>query len=364
MGRRIDYAVAQEVLDQEFANAELDYAAGNPIGVPVAFSEAIELLFRSRTQAYREALVGCALARIVDNVIDLTLPYMNQGANAFSGRMLDERVVNPFLHDRTIPCSRAPYLSSLRRNISFVAETARGLQDVPAFNAMLAAIALLQVANEQTAREYLRFVLYHFLRLREAAQVNLARINRLSLEQYDVLIDSLLAVPSGGLMPVLLSVAMFQTLNTSFARNWNIQWQGINVADRAAGAGGDITISVAQQTILAVEVTERTIDRARVVSTFTTKILPHAIEDYLFLFSMALPTPDARTTAQQYFAQGHEIGFLPVKLWIVNCLGIVGAQNRRVFIDNLLALLAAPDVPAALKVGWNDCLRNLLETGV
>lgn len=363
MGRPIDYTVAQQVLDQEFANAEQDHAAGIPVAVPNEFALAVDLLFQSRTQAFREALVGCAIARIVDDLIDITSPYMKHGDTAFNGRTLDERVVNPFLRDRAIPCSVAPYLSALRRSIRFVPETAIGLRDQRAWDAMLKAVAFLQQANQQTARDYLRFVLYFFLDLRAAAQINLARINRLSLEQHENLIDCLLALPSGGLMPVLLSVAMFQTLNASFALNWNIEWQGINVADRIAGAGGDITISANEQTILAVEVTERTIDRARVVSTFTTKILPNAIDDYLFLFTIALPTAEARTVAQQYFAQGHEIGFLSVKTWIVNCLGIIGHQNRSLFVDNFLALLAGPDVPAALKVGWNDCLSRVLETG-
>jgi len=48
-------------------------------------------------------LIGCALARLHDDEIDITKPYMNQGDDAFNGRTLDERVVNPFLQENEIP---------------------------------------------------------------------------------------------------------------------------------------------------------------------------------------------------------------------------------------------------------------------
>jgi hypothetical protein len=159
----------------------------------------------------------------------------------------------------------------------------------------------------------------------------------------------------------LLAVAMFQTLNHCFSIGWLIEWQGINVADRASEVGGDITIKVADEVILAVEVTERPIDRARIQSTFATKALRHGIADYLFFFAAAVPTPDARALAKQYMGQGHDISFLPVKDWLLSSLGTVGPRCRADFTLNFIRLLGAADVPVRLKLAWNQHVRRLLE---
>ena len=187
-------------------------------------------------------------------------------------------------------------------------------------------------------------MLTEFVRLREAANIQLAQIARLSLEQYRILIAGMLAVPSGGLIPVLLAVAMFQTIKECFKLGWVIEWQGINVADQASGAGGDITIKDDGETVLVVEVTERSIDRSRVVATFNTKIALHGISDYLFFFGNAGPGDEAKEAARQYFAQGHDISFLSVEEWLVHSLGTVGPKCRRMFTEKFLNLLGLREV--------------------
>ena len=97
----INYDAATRLLEDVFARVEADFLQGLP---PPAFSEevraALVAVFASRTQAYREVLVGCTIARIQDKKVNIRLPYVDQGADAFSGRSLDERVVNPLLQAR------------------------------------------------------------------------------------------------------------------------------------------------------------------------------------------------------------------------------------------------------------------------
>jgi len=360
MGRPIDYEVARNILRGEFEAAEIELRDNAAAAVPAVIRESTERLFSSSTQAFREALVGCCLARIIDQEIDIRLVYMNQGEKAFNARTLDQSVVNPFLKDRMVPCSTGPYLSALRRNVSLHEETARGLRDREAFGALLAFVGELEVASTARAGEYLRHLLRRFVQLREAANIQLAHIARLSLEQYRTLIAGMLGIPSGGLLPVLLSVAMFQTIKECFSLNWVIDWQGINVADQASGAGGDITIKENNETVLVVEVTERPIDRARVAATFNTKIALHGITDYLFFFGNVIPGDEAKEAARQYFAQGHDISFLSVEEWLVHSLGTVGPKCRKIFTQKFLDLLGAQQVPAGLKMAWNDQVRNLV----
>ncbi len=269
MGKAIDYEEAKRILWEEFRNAEADYPGGKSVTVPEYIGNSIIKLFDSRTQAFREVLVGCLLARIVNPQINIRLVYTNQGENAFSGRTLDEKVVNPFLQSVSIPCSRGPYLSVLRRSIRLVPETASGVRDRKAYDALM------------------------------------------------------------------------------------------ELLDKASRASADITIKHNDEVILAIEITERQVDESRLVSTFTTKIVPFGIQDYLFLFSTVFPSESARAAARKYFAQGHDISFLQIKDWLVHLLGALGIKGRKLFVNDFLQLLNEPGVPASLKVAWNDRIESL-----
>ena len=97
----IDYTTAAKVLATLFAKAEQVFQAKQSqaqlqtVSAPVR--EACDALFSSSTQSYREVLLGCCLARILNASINIRNPYVNQSEDAFNGRTLDEKVVNPFV---------------------------------------------------------------------------------------------------------------------------------------------------------------------------------------------------------------------------------------------------------------------------
>lgn len=354
----IDYSAARALLEQVFAEAEARHLSPGQDKPDAVIAQ----VMRSRTQAYREVMIGCCLARLLDPDIDIRRPYVNQGAQAYNGRTLDEAVVNPFLQDHEVPSSRGPFLSVFRRSVTFTPDTAAGLRDRAGFDAMLAFLDRLAIAAPEDARACLSDLLLGFIRLREASNIALLRPQRLSLDQYRRLIAELLVVPSGGRIPVLIAVAMFQALQQSFGLDWEIESQGINVADRASDVAGDITILSHGTLLLAVEVTERPIDRARLDATFRSKILPRHVADYLFLHGTAPPADDARLLAERYFAQGHDIAFLDLRDWTYHGLATVGATGRQAFLATILELLGQRDVPAGIRLAWNDRLRQLLTT--
>lgn len=357
----LDYEAASEVLRQEFAQAESDVANGNFPDVPAPYKAAVQTLFDSSTQSFREVALGCALARLLAPGLDITLPYANQGPTAFNGRTLDEKAVNPFLHDRQVPASKGPYLATFRRSVKFDATTREGVRDKLGYDAFLLVLANLRDAkSDGEIKRLLSLMLIGFVNLRDASLVPLAKINRLNLDQYDALFEELLKTKSGGLIPVLLTVAMFQTIKDCYKLDaWKIEWQGINVADKASGAGGDISIFENGTLLFAIEVTERPIDKSRVVSTFNTKISPAGIGDYIFVFTGTSPAKDAREAATQFFGQGHDVNFVDIKPWLLNNLATMGGPCRTKFTRNFLALMDTRDVPAVLKVKWNDLVKKL-----
>ena len=231
---------ARETREELFGKAEQYTLGESAPPVEGNLVHCFDVIFNSKTQAYREVLLGCALARLQDKTFDIRLPYVNQGPAAFNGRTLDERVVNPFLHEHRVPSSRGPYLGVFRRSVRFDQATRRGLRDKTGYDAFLNLVEYLEgPTDEASERNFILYLLFMFVRLREAAEVRLFRIHRIALEQCDRLVTGLLETPSGGRLPVFLVVATFHALQDAFELNWEIEHQGINVADTAAGVGGD-----------------------------------------------------------------------------------------------------------------------------
>ena len=357
---RTDYHKAASLLEERFLAAEEAFLSGHEPSVAPELAAHLDTVFQSSTQSYREVLLGCIVARITEPGVDVRLPYVSQGPSAFHGRDLDEKVINPFLKAKQIPCSKGPYLNVFRRQVRFDESTRSGLRDQLGYDALLAGIHAIENARKtDELLALLEAVLYRFVKLREQATVALARVHRLSLSQYDLLVDYLLNTPSGGLMPMLIVESMLRSIRDAFGLEWEIVRQGINVSDRAAQAGGDITVSRGGAFLMAIEVTERAVDKARVVDAFRTKIAPAGITDYLFLVHLRQIDDAARQQAQQYFAQGHDVNFIDIREWVHNALATVGAVGRTRFNENLQSLLDEASVPKQLKVAWNDAIGRL-----
>lgn len=228
---------------------------------------------------------------------------------------------------------------------------------------MLELIAALEgMTALDEIKEFLLYLLYMFGKLREASEVSLSRLQRISQEQFESLIGSLLTTPSGGRLPVVLVVAALYTIKDFFGVDWTVEYQGINVADSQTGVGGDITITQNNKVVFAAEVTERPLERSRVVATFNTKIAPHGLEDYLFFVRPETLSDEARQQARQYFAQGHEVNFLEIKNWVLMSLATMGKRGRALFNGHLLRLLDDQTMPKSVKVAWNDYVAALTGT--
>ncbi len=356
----INHTQALNLLNTYFSNAESNILNGISTSVNPNLLGDLDTIFGSKTQAYREVLLGCVVARLIDKEVDIHLPYVSHGQKSFNARDLDEQVINPFLQNKRIPSSKGPYLSTFRRQVKFEPSTRDGLRDKRGYDSLLNLLDYLSNENNEGSLQNLfQYLLYRFALLREASSVPVTRIQRFSLEQYAQLFSSLLSRPSGGLYPVLLAVCMFETIKQFFKLEWSIKWQGINVSDAASGAGGDITIYSENRVLLAIEVTERKVDRSRLVSTFNTKIAPSSIEDYLFLIGETEPSEEAKIQAAKYFAQGHEINFAQVSEWLIMLLATLGKAGREIYNITLMNLLDNSEIPQTIKVAWNECVGDL-----
>src|SRR5690606_25186984 len=127
---------------------ENDFRDGVVVALPADVLAAVERMFASETQAYREAFVGCAVVRLVNRDIDVRYPATADGENAFSGRRVADAVVTPFLQSKRVPVSASPYLSSLRGGAKFIPGGQPRIQrDQAGFDALVAAVEYLAEAS-------------------------------------------------------------------------------------------------------------------------------------------------------------------------------------------------------------------------
>ena len=352
----IDYVAASNLLNGYFREVTSTFSE-EAQSITARLQTAFDTVFESNTQSYREVLLGCALVRITNPEVNIRLPYVKQGADAFNGRTMDEQVINPFLMSKQIPCSKGPYLATFRRNVKLDITTREGLRDKVGYDAMLEILSEIEKANGAEAKAILFCLLQKFIELRERSDIQLVSVVRLSVEQYRHFLDTLLHNQSGGLIPMLITEAIFDTINEQHNCSWEIARQGINAADGATGAAGDVTIIKDGVVVKAIEVTERPIGETRVVTTFNTKITTSDVKDYLFVYTSTTPDDGAYTAASTYFAQGYDINFIKLSNFVISVFIAGSANTRVIFMNKMLGLLRQPDVPAAVKTAWNDALQ-------
>jgi len=355
----INYSQAKRLLEDTFRECEERFIAGSSPSIDERLAHSYDVLFASATQAYREVLLGCIIVRSLDASVNVRLPYAKLGDRAYSGRALDENIINPFLRRKKIPCSKEPFLSVFRRSVRFDESTRTGLRDKTGYDAFLSIMQVIEKASHTALAEILKYHLHRFIQLRESSHIEIQRLKRVSLVQCEYLIGELLKMPSGGRFPVFLILSTFQAIKEMYCFDWQIDFHGINVADKAAGASGDVTIRLKGNIFLAAEITERIVDQERVIATFDTKIAPKSIEDYLFLVLEKSQDPAVLEQAKKYFAQGHEVNFLEIKSWMVSILSILGSHGRPVFLNCLADYLDNVDIPKVLKVAWNDTMQRI-----
>ncbi len=355
-----DLRAKRHSLEKALEVAERHVLQGTEPCVPTSVRAACDAMFASATQAFREVALGCLLVRMHCPGTNLRLPYRKQGPHAFSGRTIDEKIVNPFLSDRSIPCSKGPYLSVFRRQVRFDDATKEGLRDPTGYEGLLRLLEAAEREEDQgRQRLLLQYLLYRFLLLREAAQVDLMRLERISLSQYRRVVEGLVSRQSGGFLAFAVVLATVRAIQKTLNLDWAIEHQGINVADLARGVGGDITIRRGEEVVLVIEVTERPVDTSRLATTFRTKIAPgHA--DYLFVVHLDQVNREALAQAQRYFAQGYEVDFVDLRQWSSDILATLGSRGRKCFQAEMLGLLSAPEVPGAVRVMWNEELQKVL----
>jgi hypothetical protein len=86
-----DLDECRDLLLESFARVEEQFLLGSASAEEGSFQAPCAVVFASKTQAYREVLLGCLLTRIVRPDRDIRLPYLDQGRRRSAGALSTSR---------------------------------------------------------------------------------------------------------------------------------------------------------------------------------------------------------------------------------------------------------------------------------
>lgn len=223
--------------------------------IPADASQKVEMICRClKNKAPIRFLMACLLAKTARPEVDIRKPYTEiGGADSFSGRVYDERFVEPFVAKYGLPCnSTTAFLTPAFRNIDRLLTKDLVLVGNPR-EVYAAALELLDkvqngaIGPEPTLREIIRFLLQIKHEQDARMQQLLADLRQpsdaqpLSSEQIAVLMQQHLACKNSSRLPVLMLSAVYASVGNLIGEA-AVPLRAHNAADKQTGALGDVEV--------------------------------------------------------------------------------------------------------------------------
>ena len=230
----MDNAEARKWLDSEWAKA----VAENDMTPDVQ----MDTLANSNTVAIRYALVTQLLGKIADPTRDmLMLQIADSGKGAWDARSFATAVVVPWVADNqhVLGTSLEPYASKPLRRERLERDMAN-VRDKAGWAALVSLLNELEGVDHIERIQAFRRVLRSLVRRLAAQTFGYAIPQRVSLPTVSKILVAFLGTPSGGLRPLAVTTALLRTIGTAFGLFSRVEGQGINEADAAGGAPGDV----------------------------------------------------------------------------------------------------------------------------
>ena len=345
---------ARELLDQEWQEA---LAAGDAGEDPE-----IDALVNSRVVSIRYAVLTQILGKVADpsrNLLALQLGASSE-AGAWDARSFSTAVIVPWVtaNQQVLGTSAEPYASKpLRR-----ARLSRDMTDVrdkTQWRALVTLFESLEDAIPDELRTIFRRVLRSLAR-RLAQQSFIYPVPpRVSMNQLQAVLTGFLKEPSGGLRPLAVAAALFETLGKGFSLFSKVESQGVNEADAASGMPGDIMCyDDANQLCLAIEVKDTALTLAHVnASSLKMRQATSGLTSFIF----AVPNisgPDAgpiEELVRREWASGVNLYTIDIQTLSQTAFTLLDETWRVQFIQAVGRELDARQNQAARKA-WYDLL--------
>lgn len=243
------------ILDQHYEIAKNHLSESFIIDLDIR-DKISDISTNSANRACVRFLISCLLAKIDNSKLDIRKPYTEIGSSdCYSGRVIDEKYVNPFIHEKNLPCnSTTAFLTPAFRNITSILLPDREMAGTPkriykytlqilddVENGRLSETAVLS----EVLRDLINLKLEKDSRLSSLLKevVSTKENKPLSSEQIVELIETHIKYPKSSRIPVLVVAAAY-VASSEYLHEQSLPLEGHNAADKQTKSLGDIEVTL------------------------------------------------------------------------------------------------------------------------
>lgn len=343
----------QDILDQDLTQ---DYLADEQIRKKIADS------IRSKTKTYRYVLPTQLLAKVVNRNLDskcLQVKRTPDNGN-FDARSVNAKVIVTFERDQGSPLggSPEPYVNNPLR-VNEVSPVYLAAQKDQAGWQILCDL-LERVETEQDPDltvNLFKQTLLEIRRVQQEMDVTYPIPQRISHANLLNILDQYLEPRTGGSRLQAVIMAAFKTLRDIWNIYDDVISAPVNAADAAGNRPADIACKKEGETILAVEVKDRTLNIEMLTDKITSTRLAHVAE-LLFLIraNPLIQNEEVEDRARREFAGGGNIYILEVNSFFKNILALIGETGRQQFLSQVCSALDELNLDFQDKKDWSQLL--------
>ncbi len=326
-----------------------------------SLASAISNLLRSNTRSYRYVLPTQLLAKIVNPKANaICLQKRSEVDGRFDARSLCHKVIVPFEREQGEPLggSPEPYVNNPLR-VPEVSHAHRNAQkDKDGWDQLCLVLDRVQECgdDEFSKRVFLQ-ILLEIRRIQQEQTITYSIPQRISLENTLDMLHEFLEPRTGGGRLQAVCVALFRTIGELWEMYDEVLSAVVNASDASGGRPADIDCRKDGQTVLAVEVKDRTVTLQLLEDKIATTRVAR-VKELLFLIRSEpiVESDEVIQRAQREFSSGQNIYLLHVDVFMEQVLSLIGEEGRLLLLEKIGNALEEFRLDFKDRNDWADIL--------
>lgn len=330
------------------------------------YCSVIAVLLQSEAVSFTYSLPTQLLGKVTNPELDcLCLQRGENKESQWDSRSFAQSVIVPWVgeNENVLGTSQDPYVSNPLRQARVVPNPPNVRPNtLPRWQALH---GILRDVEERNDTKYTRAVLREVLRqtheILKSRQFNYPRLTRISLAQTLFLVERLIDSSREGEHGMSLAAALFEVIGSNFGLWEEVVRQASTTADRASGMIGDLECRQNGKLVYAVEVKERTIRLADVVS-FDEK-LSHGELTEAMINAPGVHSSDTDEVGNRIrlmWGRGINLYNATIEQLVSVTLSLAGEDARLRFVTEVGKQLDEFARPSG-KAAWRDLLKSILD---
>lgn len=324
----------------------------------------IKELMQSRTKSYRYVLPTQILAKVVDPSLDCRCIQAGPHSEPerFDARSLCTKVIVPFENAEGKPLggSPDPYVNNPLRDPEVSPEYRGNKSDKNGWDKLYTLLTSVQEANDPDfTLKVFRQVLLEIKRIQSELNLSYPVPRRISISGAQALLSKFLAPRTGGRRLQAITIAVFETMKRVWDMYDSVKSAPVNVSDTSTDRAADIECQIDGETVLAIEVKDRTLT-LELLSNQISSARIAKVTELLFIIRATPITegPQVLDAAAAEYGSGLNIYFLDADVFFESILVLLGEKGRYVFLEQVGSTLEEYNLDFSDRRDWAELLTR------